>query len=134
MADSRNIIIGILVVVVILLAFLAFRQATYNPAYGSGYYQPWQMGPGMMYGPGYGYSYGFGPGMMHEYGPGYSSNITGSPAGYGTVYWTGPRMMYGYGPSNSTSIADELSKLDALRKEGAITQDDYNKLKNQLIG
>jgi uncharacterized membrane protein len=42
-------------------------------------------------------------------------------------------MMYGYGPSNSTSIANEISKLDALRKDGAITQDEYNKLKNRLI-
>ena len=135
MADNRNIIIGILVVVVvILMAFLAFRQTTYSPAYGPGYYQPWQMGPGMMYGPGYGYGYGFGPGMMYGYGPGYVSNTTGFQTGYGPGYWMGPWMMYGYRPSNSTSVADELSKLDALRKEGAITQDEYNKLKLQLIG
>jgi hypothetical protein len=131
MADNKNILIGLLIVVVILLAFLAFRQMTYSPAYSSGYYQPWQMGPGMMYGPGYGY--GYGPGMMYGYGPGYSSNITGSQAGYGPGYWIGPGVMYGNGPSNSTSIADELSKLDALKKEGAISQDEYNKLKNRLI-
>lgn len=88
MADNRNILIGLLVVVVILLAFLAFRQMAYGPTPSPGYYQPWQMGPGMM---------------------------------------------YGYGPSNSTFIADELSKLDDLRKEGVITQDEYNKLKTRLI-
>ncbi len=126
MADNRNILIGLLIVIVILLAFLAFRQMTYGPAYSPGYYQPWQMGPGMMYGPGYGYGYGFGPGMMYGYGPVYSSNITGSQAGNEPGYRI-------YGPSNSTSIADELSKLDALRKEGAITQDEYNKLKKRLI-
>jgi len=121
MADNRNILIGLLIVVVILLAFLAFRQVIYGPASSPGYYQPWQMGPGMMYGPGNGY------------GPGYSSNITGPRVGYGHDYYVGPGMMYGYGPSNSTFIADELSKLDDLRKGGAITQDEYNKLKNRLI-
>ncbi len=129
MADNKNILIGVLVVVIILLAILVFRQMTYSP----GYYQPWQMGPGMMFGPGSGYGYGFGSGMMHGYGPSYNFNKTGSQAGYGSDYWMGPWTMYGYGRCNSTSIADELSKLDALRKEGAITHDEYNKLKNRLI-
>jgi hypothetical protein len=65
-----------------------------------------------------------GPGMMYGYGPGDGSNATGFQAGYGPGYGMGPWMMYGYGPSYPTSIADELSKLDALRKEGAITQDE----------
>jgi hypothetical protein len=117
MADNRNILIGLLVVVVILLAFLAFRQMAYSPTSSTGYYQPWQMGPGMMYG----------------YGPGYSPNISAPQVGYVPGYWVGPGMMYGYGPGNSTSIAGELSKLDDLRKEGAITQDEYNKLKTRLI-
>lgn len=64
MADNRNIIIGLLVVVVILLAFLALRPMMYSP---SGY-QPLRMGPEMMYGPGYtGYNYSYyspGSGMM----------------------------------------------------------------------
>jgi len=72
-----------------------------------------------------------GPGMMYGYGPGYGINATNPQA----VYWMGPGMMGGYrfGPS-SISIADELSKLAYLKKEGAVTQDEYNELKNKLIG
>jgi len=33
MADNKNIIIGLLVVVIILLAFLAFRSMMYSPVY-----------------------------------------------------------------------------------------------------
>jgi hypothetical protein len=62
MADNRNIIIGLLVIVAIFLAFLAMRPMMYSPAYSPGDYQSSRMGPGMMYGPGYNYS--FGPGMM----------------------------------------------------------------------
>jgi hypothetical protein len=96
-----------------------------------------RIGPGMMYGygpgdgsnatgfqAGYGPGYGMGPWMMYGYGPGYGFNTTGFQTGYGPGYGMGPWMMYGYGPSYPTSIADELSKLDALRKEGAITQDE----------
>jgi hypothetical protein len=123
-----------------------------------------RMGPGMMYGygPGYGINttgsqtgygpgYLMGPGMMYGYGPGYGINTTGSQTGYGPGYLMGPWMMYGYGPAygmgpevmygyygygagNSTSIADEISKLASLKKEGLITQDEYAKLKNRLIG
>jgi len=106
-----------------------------------------RMGPGMMYdyGPGYslnatdfqtvyGPGYWMGPWMMYGYGPGYSLNTTGFQTVYGPGYWMSPWMMYGYGPGNSTSIADELSKLASLKKEGVITQDEYNKLKNRLIG
>jgi hypothetical protein len=128
--------------------------------YGPGYL----MGPWMMYGygPGYGINttgsqtgygpgYLMGPGMMYGYGPGYGINTTGSQTGYGPGYLMGPWMMYGYGPAygmgpevmygyygygagNSTSIADEISKLASLKKEGLITQDEYAKLKNRLIG
>lgn len=66
MADNRNLIIGLLVVIVILLAFLSFRSIMYGPANSPQGYQsqPVRMGPGMMYGPGYSYNYGFGPEMM----------------------------------------------------------------------
>ena len=86
MADNRNLIIGLLVVIVILLAVLAFRYLMYGPAnIPDGYQpQPLRTGPGMMYGPGYGYNYSSGPGMM--YGPGYGYN-----------YSLGPGMMYGPG-------------------------------------
>lgn len=63
MADNRNIIIGLLVVIVIiLLAFLAFRPMMYGPTYDSSGYPSWRMGPGMMHGPSNNYS--FGPWMM----------------------------------------------------------------------
>ncbi|MDD2614938.1 MAG: peptidase M4 [Methanosarcina sp.] len=65
MADNKNIIIGLLVlVVIILLAFLAFRPIMYSSTYGTGSYQPGHMGPGMMHNPAYNYSYG--PGMMGD--------------------------------------------------------------------
>jgi len=61
MADSKNLIIGLLVVVVIiLLAFLALRPMMYGSTYGPGGYQPSQMGPGMMYDQNYNYSSGSG--------------------------------------------------------------------------
>ncbi len=60
MADNKNIIIGLLVVVIILLAFLAFRSMMYSPVYNQNGYQSGQMGPGMMNNPGYNYSYGYG--------------------------------------------------------------------------
>ncbi len=61
MAESKNIIIGLLVLaVIILLAFLAFRPMMYSSSYNSGGYQSGQMGPGMMNNPGYNYSYGSG--------------------------------------------------------------------------
>ncbi|AKB81948.1 hypothetical protein MSBR3_1370 [Methanosarcina barkeri 3] len=63
MADSKNIIIGLLVLVIILLlAFLAFRPMMYSSTYNQGGYQPGHIGPGMMNNPSYNYSYG--PGMM----------------------------------------------------------------------
>ena len=65
MADSKNIIIGLLVVVVIiLLAFLALRPMIYGSTYGPSGSQPGQMGLGMMRNPGYNYSYD--PGMMGD--------------------------------------------------------------------
>lgn len=80
MADSKNIIIGLLVLaVIVLLVFLAFRPMTYSSTYSQGDYQPGQMGPGMMNNPGYNYSYG--PGMMNNsgynygYGPGMMGNM-----------------------------------------------------------
>jgi len=94
MADNRNLIIGLLVLVVILLAFLALRPMmygpAYSPAYGPGSYQPGRMGPGMMNGPGYGYNYSYGPGMM--YGPYY--NYSSGPGMMGDImalYYPGAR-------------------------------------------
>lgn len=62
MAESKNIIIGLLVLaVIVFLAFLAFRPMMYNSSsYNSGGYQYGQMGPGMMNNPGYNYSSGYG--------------------------------------------------------------------------
>lgn len=63
MAESKNILIGLLVLaVIILLAFIAFRPMMYSSSYGPDGYQSGPMGPGMMGNPGYNYSYG--PGMM----------------------------------------------------------------------
>lgn len=75
MAESKNIIIGLLVLaVIILLAFMAFRPMMYGSTYNPSGYQSGHMGPGMMNNPAYNYSYG--PGMMYNqsgnygYGPG----------------------------------------------------------------
>jgi len=62
MSNSKNIIIGLLVLVIIALAFLAFRPMMYDSTYNQGGYQPGHMGPGMMYNPGG--NYGSGSGMM----------------------------------------------------------------------
>jgi hypothetical protein len=88
MADNKNIIIGLLVVVIILLAFFAFRSMMYSPAYDKNGYQSGQMGPGMMNNPGYNYSYG--PGMMGnqsgQMGPGMMYNQSGNYSyGYGMM-------------------------------------------------
>ena len=65
MADNRNIIIGLLlVVVIILLAFLTLRPMMYGSTYSPDGYQPGQWDQGMMHNPGYNYSYG--PGMMGD--------------------------------------------------------------------
>jgi hypothetical protein len=65
--DNKNIIIGLMVVIIVFLAFLAFRPMVYDPISApSGIYQSWPMGSGI--GP------GMGPGMMqgsgYNYGPG----------------------------------------------------------------
>lgn len=63
MAESKNIIIGLLVLAVItLLVFIAFRPMMYSSSYRPDGYQSGSMGPGMMGNQGYNYSYG--PGMM----------------------------------------------------------------------
>jgi len=97
MADSRNLIIGLLVLVILLLVFLALRPMMYGPIYSPDGYQPAQMGPGMMYGPGYNFGYGLGPGMMYGhynnysfgpgmmYGPGYSYNYSWGPGMMGDI-------------------------------------------------
>jgi hypothetical protein len=60
MANSKNIIIGLLIVIIILLAFLAFRPMMYSSTYNQDGYQPGHMGPGMMNTPGYNNSSGSG--------------------------------------------------------------------------
>lgn len=71
MADSKNIIIGLLVLaVIILLVFLAFRPMTYSSTYSQGDYPPGKMGPGMMNNRDDNYSYG--PRMMNSPGYNYS--------------------------------------------------------------
>lgn len=61
MAESKNIIIGLLVLaVIILLAFIAFRPMMYNSSYNESSYQSGHMGPEMMNNPGYNSSYGSG--------------------------------------------------------------------------
>jgi hypothetical protein len=67
MANNKNLIIGLLlIVVVILLAFLVLRPTMYGSTYGPNAYPPSRMGPGM--GPGMmnnpDYNYSYGPGMM----------------------------------------------------------------------
>ncbi len=99
---------------------------------------PW-MHPQMSYGS----SYWIGP--TYGYGPDYGINATVDyRSGYSMM---SPWMMYRYEPERinatglqtfygqgySISIADELNKLAVLRKEGMITSDEYNQLKNQLI-
>lgn len=95
---------------------------------------PWmtyRYGPGQQ--TGYGPGYWMGPQMMYGYGPSYGINTTSPQIGYGPGYWMGPQMMYGYRPSNPKSIADELNKLAALKKDGLITDNEYAQLKSQLI-
>ena len=72
MADNKNIIIGLLIVAIIILAFLAMRPMMYSSTYNPGGYQSGQMGPGMMNNPGYNYSYGSG--MMGD-GSGMMGNM-----------------------------------------------------------
>jgi hypothetical protein len=71
MAESKNIVIVLLVLaVVILLAFIAFRPMMYGSTYNPNSYQSWGMGPGMMNNPGSNYIYGSG--MMNNLGYNYS--------------------------------------------------------------
>jgi hypothetical protein len=90
MADNKNTIIGLLVVVIILLVFLSFRSMMYSPANNPNGYQPGQMGPGMMNTPGYSYGY---PGMMGN---------QSSPVGPGMMYNQSGN--YGYGPGMMGSM------------------------------
>lgn len=57
MANNKNLIIGLLlIVIVILLTFIALRPMMYGSNYSPGGNTPGQMGPGMMNSPGYNYS------------------------------------------------------------------------------
>jgi len=65
MPESKNIIIGLLVLaVIVLLAFIAFRPMMYGSTYNSDSYQSGHMGSGMMNNPEYNYSSGMMGGMM----------------------------------------------------------------------
>jgi len=80
MAESKNIIIGILILVIILLlASMAFRPMMYSSTYDTSDYQSWYMGPGMMNNPGYNYDYGSGmmnnPAYNYSYGNGMMGNM-----------------------------------------------------------
>jgi len=80
MADSKNIIIGLLVLIIILLlAFLAFRPMMYSPTYNNeGGYQQGHMGPGMMNIPDGNYSYGSGMMNNSRYNYSYGSGMMGN--------------------------------------------------------
>lgn len=60
MADSKNLTIGLLLLIIILLAVLIFRSMMYSPVYNPAGYPSGKMGPGMMHNPGYNYTYGSG--------------------------------------------------------------------------
>ena len=84
--DNKNIIIGLMAVIIVFLAFLAFRPMLYGPISApSSVYQSWPMGSGM--GP------GIGPGMMQ--GPGYNYSFGPRMMGYGNVIGSGNMMGYG---------------------------------------
>ncbi len=104
MADNKNILIGLLVVVIVILAFLAFRSMMYSPANNPNGYQSGHMGPGMMNTPGYNYGY---PGMMgnrsSQMGPGMMYNQSGN---YSYV----PGMMGGMMTGNMMAIYYPESK------------------------
>ncbi|MGB9928674.1 MAG: peptidase M4 [Methanosarcina sp.] len=75
MANNKNIVIGLLLlVIIVLLAIIAFRPMMYGSTYGPGSNMPWNMGPGMMgnrdgnYSPGPGMMGGMGD-MMALYYP-----------------------------------------------------------------
>jgi Short C-terminal domain len=148
MKDRQLLTSGIAQCTFLMFAGITFFSVISPTAIAQG------MGPWMMYGDGpgyninatniqtgYGLGYWMGPWMMYGYGP-------GSYMGYGPGYSMGPWMMYGsgpgyiinatssqlgYGPSYSLSIADELNKLADLKKNGTITNDEFNQLKSQLI-
>lgn len=94
MADNKNIIIGLLVLVVILLlAFLVFRPMMYSSTDNEDGYQPGQMRPGM------------GPGMMNDSGN-YSSG-SGMMGGMMTSNMMMGNMMAIYYPESKPITQDE---------------------------
>jgi hypothetical protein len=98
--ENRNVIIGLLVVVLIALALLAFKPTMYGPGYSpGGYYPPWSMGPGM------------GPGMMYGpgYGPGY--NYSSHMMGYGAM------MALYYSGAKPISSKDALQRMESFARQ-----------------
>lgn len=81
MAESKNIIIGLLVLaVIILLAFIAFRPMMYSSSYSEGGYQSGHMVPGMMNNSGYNYTSGMmgSPSYNYTNGSGMMSGMMGN--------------------------------------------------------
>jgi len=69
--DNKNIILGVMAVVIIILAFLAFRPMAFGPVSSQGDASgPWPMGRGM--------GFGSGPGMMQGYNYSSGQRIMGS--------------------------------------------------------
>lgn len=94
MADNRNIIIGLLVLVIILLlAVLVFRPMMYSSTSDTDGYQPGHMGPGM------------GPGMMNNSDYNYSPG-SGMMGGMMTSNMMG-NMMAIYYPESEPITQDE---------------------------
>ncbi len=128
--ENKNIIIGLLVVVIIALAAFALRPLVYGPIYNQGYYFSWpmgpRMGPGMMYGPGWGpgytpgYNYSYP--MMGYYSP--DDNRSYSMMGYypSGYNYSWPFMGYGgmmapyYSGSRPISSADALQRMESFAR------------------
>jgi hypothetical protein len=122
MADNKNLIIGLLVVVIIFLAFLAFRQIMYSPTYNPAAHQSGQMGPGMMNNQSYNYSYG--PGMMgnqpSQMRPGMMYNQSGNYSpGFGIMgnMMTGNMMALYYPESRPITQDVALKNMENFTKQ-----------------
>lgn len=103
--DNKNIIIGLLAVIIVFLAFLAFRPMLYGPISApSSVYQSWPMGSGM--GP------GIGPGMMQ--GPGYNYSFGPRMTGYGNVMGYGDMMALYYPDAKPISSENALLSMKEL--------------------
>lgn len=121
--DNRNIIIGLMVVIIVVLAFLVFRPMVYGPISApSGVYQSWPMGSGM--------SPGIGPGMMQ--GPGYNYSFDTRMMGYGNMMGYGDMMALYHSdakPISSESALLSMKQL-ALQYGSNVTIEDFMTFSN----